>query len=216
MKNWIKKIGQNKFQFFFFVGVLAILVVALVISVALDNQSTEPSDNLPPVIVQPNDDEEPVVTTPEEVLKLPFSETLDYAVVRKFYDKNASKEDQMKSLIKYGNTYRTSSGTGFAAKDNTPFDVTAALSGEVIEIKESPLYGNYVVVKHSDDLKTCYYGLSEVTTSVGTKLNQGDKIGVSGATDIDKEAGNHVYFQVQKNNKYVNPEVLIGKKKSEI
>ena len=72
------------------------------------------------------------------------------------------------------------------------------------------------MVKHGDNLKTCYYGLSEVTTSVGATINQGDKLGVSGSTDIDKEAGNHVYFQIQKNGKYVNPENLIGKKKSEI
>ena len=215
MKNWIKKIGQNKFQFFFFVGILAVLVVALVISVSLDNKVSDPVDDTPPVTVTPDDDE-PVDTIPEEVLKLPFDANLEYVVVRKFYDKNASKDDQLKALIKYGNTYRTSSGTGYAKKDNTAFDVLAGLSGEVVEIKESPLYGNYVVVKHGDNLKTCYYGLSEVTTSVGATINQGDKLGVSGNTDIDKEAGNHVYFQIQKNGKYVNPENLIGKKKSEI
>lgn len=215
MKNWIKKIGQNKFQFFFFVGILAVLVVALVISVSLDNKVSDPVDDTPPVTVTPDDDE-PVDTIPEEVLKLPFDANLEYVVVRKFYDKNASKDDQLKALIKYGNTYRTSSGTGYAKKDNTAFDVLAGLSGEVVEIKESPLYGNYVVVKHGDNLKTCYYGLSEVTTSVGATINQGDKLGVSGSTDIDKEAGNHVYFQIQKNGKYVNPENLIGKKKSEI
>ena len=215
MKNWIKKIGQNKFQFFFFVGILAVLVVALVISVSLDNKVSDPVDDTPPVTVTPDDDE-PVDTIPEEVLKLPYDANLEYEVVRKFYDKNASKDDQLKALIKYGNTYRTSSGTGYAKKDNTAFDVLAGLSGEVVEIKESPLYGNYVVVKHGDNLKTCYYGLSEVTTSVGATINQGDKLGVSGNTDIDKEAGNHVYFQIQKNGKYVNPENLIGKKKSEI
>ena len=214
MKNWIKKIGQNKFQFFFFVGVLAVLLVALVISASINGREGPVDDN-PPVVTPPKDDEQ-VDTKPEEVLKLPFDETLEYQVVRKFYDKNASKEDQAKALIKYGNRYRTSSGTGFSKKDNSSFDVLAALSGKVIEIKESPLYGNYVVIEHNDKLKTCYYGLSEVTVTVGAEVNQGDKVGTSGNTDIDKEAGNHVYFQVLKDSKYVNPEVLIGKKLSEI
>ena len=75
---------------------------------------------------------------------------------------------------------------------------------------------SYVVIEHNDKLKTCYYGLSEVTVTVGAEVNQGDKVGTSGNTDIDKEAGNHVYFQVLKDSKYVNPEVLIGKKLSEI
>ncbi len=214
MKNLIKKIGQNKFQFFFFVGILAVLVVALIVSASLNGKRGIVDDN-PPTVTPPVDDQ-PVDTKPEEVLKLPFTDDLDYQIVRKFYDKNASKEDQAKALIKYGNTYRTSSGTSYAKKDDTSFDVKAALSGKIIEIKESPLYGNYVVIEHNDKLKTCYYGLSEVSVTVGTQINQGDKIGTSGNTDIDKEAGNHVYFQVLKDGKYVNPENLIGKKLSEI
>ena len=31
MKNWIKKIGQNKFQFFFFVGVVCLMFAAIII-----------------------------------------------------------------------------------------------------------------------------------------------------------------------------------------
>lgn len=216
MKNWIKKIGQNKFQFFFFVGILSLLAVALIVSASLNNID-DPIDDNPPTVVTPDDgDDEPADTKPEEVLVVPFASDMEYVVVRKFYDKNASKEDQAKSLIKYGNTYRTSSGTGFAKNDNTSFDVLVALTGKVVEIKESPLYGNYVVVEHNDTLKTRYYGLSEVSVSVGDEVTQGTKLGVSGSTDIDKEAGNHIYFQVLKENKYVNPETLIGKKLSEI
>lgn len=214
MKNWIKKIGQNKFQFFFFVGILALLVIALIVSASINHKTDNPPLDTPPVDMPPAD--QPVDTKPEESLKLPFDETMTYEIVRKFYDKNASKEDQAKALIKYGNTYRTSNGVSYAKDDDTTFDVVASLSGKVIEIKESPLYGNYVVIEHNDNLKTCYYGLSEVCVSVGTELNQGDKIGKSGNTDIDKEAGNHVYFQILKNGKYVNPENLIGKKISEI
>ena len=216
MKNWIKKIGQNKFQFFFFVGIVALLAVALIVSATMDGTDTPPDDTDTPSDVIPNPDDEQATTTPEEALVLPFATDTDYVVVRKFYDKNASKEDQAKALIKYGNTYRTSSGTGYAKSDNTAFDVLASLSGTVVEIKENPLYGNYVVIEHSDNLKTRYYGLSEVTVTVGTQVKQGEKIGTSGNTDIDKEAGNHVYFQVLKANKYVNPETLIGKKLSEI
>ena len=215
MKNLIKKIGQNKFQFFFFVGIVAVLVIAIIISASIDTNVDDPVEQDPPVTITPPADD-PVDVIPEETLKLPFDEQMEYVIVRKFYDKNSSKEDQLKALIKHGNSYRTSSGTSFAKKDNSSFDVLTTLSGKVTEIKESPLYGNYVVIEHNDNLKTYYYGLSDVNVEVGTSVKQGEKIGTSGNTEMDKEAGNHVYFLVKKDNKYVNPESLVGKKISEI
>ena len=213
MKNWVKKIGQNKFQFFFFVGVLALLLVALVLASTIP-ANDNPNPNNPDNPDNPNPSE--VVTSVAEKVNLPFKSDLEYQVVRKFYEKDGTKEDQEKSLIKYGTSYRTSMGTSFAAKDNKPFDVTAALSGTVTEIKESPLYGNFVVIEHKDGLKTYYYSLSEVTIAVGATVNQGTKIGVSGESEIDKEAGNNVYFKVLKENKHLNPEKVIGKATNEI
>jgi stage II sporulation protein Q len=206
VKEWIKKIGQNKFQFFFFVGILALLVVALVVSTSIRETPKPPID--PP-------GEDPTDVEAVEEIKLPFAD-LDYKIVRKFYDKNESQENQLKGLIKYGNTYRTSLGTSFSCKNDEPFDVLASLSGKVVEIKESPLYGKYVVIEHKDNLKTYYYALSEVTVSVGADVSQGSKIGVSGHSEIDKEAGNHVYFKIVKSGKHLNPEKTIGKKTTDI
>ncbi|MBQ8292599.1 MAG: M23 family metallopeptidase [Bacilli bacterium] len=216
MKEWIKKINENKFQFFFFVGVIAFLFVSLiVVGIVGDNQVDTPDDNTPVLPDEP-DDEQPTNTETVEKVALPFDVNMEYEVVRKFYDRNGTKEDQEKALIKYGSSYRTSVGTSYAKKDDSAFDVLASLSGTVLEVKENPLYGNYVVIEHKDNLKTCYYGLSEVTVTVGSTVNQGDKIGVSGTTEIDADAGNHVYFQVLKNNKHVNPENLIDKKTTDL
>lgn len=218
MKNWIKKIGQNKFQFFFLVGMFALLLGSIVLASTLgsnekpiEKPSPDTSDKLPST-----DNTDNVDTKPEEVFKLPFSDNMDYQVVRKFYEKDASIEEQTLSLIKYNNTYRTSNGTSYAKKDGSSFDVLCSLSGEVTEIKDSPLYGKYVVVKSSDTISTFYYGLSEVTVTVGASVTQGSKLGISGKTEIDSEAGNHVFVRVAKSNVYVNPEKLIGKKISDI
>ena len=86
--------------------------------------------------------------------KKPFSDTIEYTVVRKFYEKDSSTVDQELSLIKYNNSYRTSNGTSFAQKDNQVFDVLSSLSGKVLEIKESPLYGRYVVLEHDNKIKS--------------------------------------------------------------
>lgn len=213
MKKLVKKIGKNKFQFIFFVGILAFVLVALIIA-----SSTGKPDNETPVVDDlPTEEPDNTVSTDvEEVITLPFSQDLDYTVTRLFYDKTSSSSDQEKALIKYGTTYRTSDGVAYARKDNESFDVLAILSGKVVEVKNNPLYGSYVVIEHDNDLKTYYYGLQNVEVTEGIEVQQGTKLGVSGTTEIDKEAGNHVFLKIEKNNKKLNPESLIGKKISEI
>lgn len=213
MKKLIKKIGKNKFQFILFVGILAFVLVALIIA----SSTTKPTTETPVIDDIPDklpDDE--VSTDVEEVITLPFSQDLDYMVTRLFYDKTSSVQDQEKALIKYGTTYRTSDGVAYARKDNQSFDVLAVLSGKVVEVKNNPLYGTFVVIEHDDNLQTYYYGLQNVEVTVGVEIQQGTKLGTSGTTEIDKEAGNHVFLKIQKNGKKLNPESLIGKKISEI
>ena len=45
MKNWIKKINENKFQFFFFIGILAFLFVSLIIIGATNNDPVDELEN---------------------------------------------------------------------------------------------------------------------------------------------------------------------------
>ncbi len=220
MKKLMKKIGQNKFQFFFFVGILSFVLVALVIAATTPSQTDDPVDNPvdTPIVDtdKPVTDTETTITDVEEVFMMPLDENLNYTIIRKYYDKNASQADQEKALIKYGTTFRTSDGTSYSLQDNSSFDVLAVFSGKVVEIKENPLFGNYVVIEHDNDLKSYYYGLSEVCVTVGSSVNQKDKIGVSGTTEIDQEAGNHVYLKIEKAGSKINPETLVGKKISEI
>lgn len=207
----LKKIAKHKFQFLFFVGLVGLLVLALVVSA--NNAGNKPTDK---PVVNPEPDNSNPETKQEETIALPFDSNMEYNVVRKFYEKDGSKEDQKLSLIKYQNSYRTSVGTSYAKKDGTTFEVLSVLSGKVIEVKESPLYNNYVVIEHSNGFKTTYYGLSEVNVTTGNTVNQGDKIGVCGKTEIDVETGNHVYIKMTKDGKNYNPEKLVGKKVSEI
>ncbi|MBR2891425.1 MAG: M23 family metallopeptidase [Bacilli bacterium] len=219
MKKMSKKLGQNKFQFFFFVGILSFVLIALVIAAATPVTDDTPNDD--DVINDNNQNDDVVDSTPtitdvEEEFIIPLSNELEYLVTRKFYEKDASTTDQEKALIKYGTTFRTSDGTSYALVNNENFDVVACFSGKVIDVKEHPLYSNYVVIEHDNDIKTYYYGLSEVVVSVGMEVEQNMKIGVSGTTELDSEAGNHVYLKVEKNGKKLNPEKLTGKKISEI
>lgn len=212
MRNWLKKVDKTKLQFFFFVFILTFVLITLVVVATLDNQTETPVvDDVPSDII-----EEPVVTETEEQIVLPIDSTLEYKVCRKFYDKNASTENQELGLIKYGTTFRTSDGTGYSLKDNSAFNVLAVLSGKVVEVKENPLLGIYCVLEHDHDIKTYYYGLSEASVKVGDMVEQGTKLGTSGTTELDKEAGNYVFFKITKEDKKLNPETVIGKKPSEV
>jgi hypothetical protein len=104
MKNLIKRIGQNKFQFIIFVGIVCLLLVAVIVGSLNGNTTNEPGDDNVIVTPEPKPDEDEVVITSDEFVSMPFDATLDYDVVRKFYEKDASIEDQTKSLIKYQNS----------------------------------------------------------------------------------------------------------------
>lgn len=214
MKNLIKKIGQNRFQFFFFVAIASLLVIALVVSTTMDKTTDNKGPNINVNEPLPGDDVQTI--TPEEKFKLPFDENMTYKVVRKFFDKNATKEERLKALLVQGDIYRTSSGTGFAKESDTTFDCLCSLSGKVVSIKENPMYGKVVVIESEEGIKTSYYGLSEVVVSLETEVTQGTKIGSSGFMNVDKSAGNHVFLEVSKDGKYINVESIIGKKISEI
>ena len=64
MKNWIKKIGQNKFQFFFFVGIVCLLFVAIIVGSINTNKPVEsPGDDTTVTPTPTPDDEENVEKT---------------------------------------------------------------------------------------------------------------------------------------------------------
>ena len=216
MKNWIKKIGQNKFQFFFFVGIVCLMFASIIIGSLNNNKQVEQPNDDTTITPSPTPDDEGVGNISDEFVSMPFDATLEYDVVRKFYEKDASIDDQTKSLIKYQNSFRTSTGTSFALKSGEYFDVISAIAGTVTEVSNSPLFGNYVVVSNDEDVKTYYYGLSEVCVEKGTKVLQGVKLGVSGTTTVDSETGIHVYFQISKAGKFLNPEKAIGTKTKEL
>ena len=217
MKDWKKVIRENRFQFFFFIAMFALLVVTLFVSASIDpvEETPEiPDDPSTDVLPEEPDGSDVVDIVVESFIK-PIKEN-DSVIVRKFFEKDDTKENQQKSLIKFNNTYRTSQGTSYAKADGSSFDVVAAMSGKVVQVKQSPVFGYSVAIEHENNITTYYVGLSEVSVKKDSLVSQGDKIGVSGHTEYDKEAKNHVYFQVKKYQEYLNPEKVIGKKTSEL
>ena len=83
------------------------------------------------------------------------------------------------------------------APKGTP--IYAAAAGTVIVAKNNGAwnggYGNYVVISHPNGTETLYAHMSQVLTSPGASVSQGDTIGRVGMTG--EATGNHLHFEVR-------------------
>ncbi len=162
------------------------------------------------------DNVEPVVGDATQVVEQIINPYIDgnVQVAKKYYDYNSDEKDQQDSLIYYENTYIPSTGLTFKGPDN--FDVVAILSGTVTSVKDDEILGKVVEIKHDNNIVSTYQSLSDVTVKENDAVSQGQTIAKSGTSNIDKESGNHLYFELSVNNKTVNPLNYIGKKINEI
>ena len=80
--------------------------------------------------------------------------------------------------------------------------IVAAYPGEVLEVGQSMIYGNFVILSHNN-VKTKYAHCENVNVKVGTKVRQGEKIATVGSTGIS--TGPHLHFEIILKDTIVNP-----------
>lgn len=208
-KNKWSRIYRKKWFF----PAVYLTLAALLLSVVVwfqnqDNEIPDASDkqnessDYTPV---PNEDAQPVIDQ-QELIQMPVEKEDEAVIVTKFFDYDAKQEDQENALVLYNNRFYQSTGVAIATADAEAFDVLASLSGTVEEVKEDPLLGNVVILSHEDEVKTYYASLGEISVTAGSKVKQGEKIGVAGKNLFGKDNGTHVHFEIRKNGKEVNPE----------
>lgn len=103
-------------------------------------------------------------------------------------------------------TKRFHSGTDYAASKGIP--IYSISDGTVIRAGITRGYGNYIVIEHGNGLKSAYAHMSTMNVKNGDKVKKGDKIGGVGMTG--SATGNHLHFEVIKNNKKVNPKLYVS------
>lgn len=136
------------------------------------------------------------------------------SITKKYYDYASDENEQKNSIIYYEETYIPSTGITYKGKDT--FDVVAILSGTVTSVRQDEILGNVIEIKHENNIVSIYQSLGEVSVKENDQVTQGQVIGKSGNSNIDKDSGNHLYFEISINNKIVNPLNYIGKKTNEI
>ncbi|MCE7992026.1 MAG: peptidoglycan DD-metalloendopeptidase family protein [Roseivirga sp.] len=92
--------------------------------------------------------------------------------------------------------------------------VIATADGTVLESGEGDKkYGNYVLIGHSNNIKTLYASLSKITTAKGQKVKRGDLLGSIGMTMRTSAIGakvNRVHYAISKSGKWVDPYTYIN------
>ena len=146
-----------------------------------------------------------------ESLKYPFKEALlkDAKVLQDYYDVEASEESREGALLVFNQTFTTSDGIAIAVNSES-FDVLAALSGTVEEVKSDPFVGNEITISHANGMTTQYSSVGEITVKKGDKVDQGQKLGKAISNEWNPTAGTHLYFEVMQEGKHINPKSLLA------
>lgn len=212
-----KRTSQNKVQQFFrkrwvfpaiYLMSAAVILTAVLwyqsisnnVAEDLQNNNTQGED-----IALTNEPEAVEVNALKENFAMPALDPDAVTVVKKYYDPNASTEEQEAALVFYNNTYRMNKGIDIAREDQKQFDVVASLSGTVTKAEKDPILGHVVEIEHENDVVTVYQSLAEVSVQAGDKVEQNELIGKSGENLYNEEDGNHVHFEVRKAGTAVNP-----------
>lgn len=106
----------------------------------------------------------------------------------------------------YGPAGELNDGISFDVSDGG--NVNAAADGTISQVSNdcadgkpcTNAHGNYIVIKHSEDLFTAYTHLSKVSVNVGREIKAGQRIGYSGSTSSEKispQLGFYVYTDEQ-------------------
>lgn len=87
-------------------------------------------------------------------------------------------------------------------------DIKATLDGLVLEARNSQSLGNYVKLKHSDDITSTYAHASSLTVKEGQLVSKGEIIAKAGSTGLSE--GDHLHFELRKGDKIINPQSILN------
>lgn len=85
--------------------------------------------------------------------------------------------------------------------------VKTTAPGKVVEVKVHDIYGNCVLIQHTERIKSFYAHLDTVTVSQGDIVHEATQIGTVGSSGV--ATGPHLHFGVRVDNEPVDPEKYI-------
>lgn len=87
-------------------------------------------------------------------------------------------------------------------------NIYAMLGGRVVRAAYDSGYGYFVVIEHSNGIRTLYAHCSKLKVKAGETVNKGQVIALVGSTG--NSTGPHLHLEFRKNNQRYDPEWVIG------
>lgn len=97
--------------------------------------------------------------------------------------------------------YSFHSGIDIKSKRGTPVKLFA--DGKVIYTGWQKVYGNFVMIRHDNNLISIYAHLDTISVEKNQTLSQGEYLGKVGSTG--RSTGPHLHFELRKNGKLIDP-----------
>lgn len=89
---------------------------------------------------------------------------------------------------------------------NVGTTVVAAMAGKVSLVSDEGEYGTHVKIENKD-ITTIYAHCSKILVKKGATIKKGQKIALSGNTG--RTTGPHLHFEIRRDNRTVNPELVL-------
>lgn len=204
MYTYTKKKNHRKVLL---IGSMTLILIAAVLGLSY-LMTQRPSADVP---VSAEETTVPVIALPKEAEKAKRPYKVEANIVLDYYD---GQEKEIRDMTKFEGTYRANQGIDYAL-DDQEFDVLAIFSGEVVDVKEDPLFGQSCTIK-SDQLTITYQSLKDMKKSVGDQVSQGDAISLASTNIYNKDLGNHLHIVVEKDGVRIDPEDIYGKSLQEL
>lgn len=163
--------------------------------------------NMPTVRPETTEQPEPteVAETDEEADSVPAANGSGSITLKRPLEGQIINDFSGDELIFFAslNVWATHNGIDIKADEGT--DVSAAMSGTVVEAVTNEADGGVVVVSHADEAETVYAGLGEIAVKKGDKVNTGDKLGTIGEMPTELDIGYHLHFEYMIDGVYKDP-----------
>jgi len=205
VKKMKRKVKKQVIYTGYALGLLLLVSVFAVAEVSFNKPTQKEENDYVNKTIFENDI--PVVG-PVEVITRPYTDS-SIKISTNYYNSKDDEETQKNSLILYENTYLPSTGIDY--QSDYDFDIVSILDGVVITVKEDQTLGKIIEIKHKNNIISTYQSLSEVMVKEGDEVKQGDIIGKSGTSNIQKNMGSHLHFELTIDSRTVDPEEYYDK-----
>jgi murein DD-endopeptidase MepM/ murein hydrolase activator NlpD len=139
-----------------------------------------------------------------ELLADPASDFISDARFEQLHNsKVTSRFGEHRTYFFEGRPVSSATHYGYDLASFSAAPITAAAAGRVVHAGELGIYGSCVIVDHGLGLATLYGHLSRLDVAAGARVEQGQRLGLSGDTGL--AGGDHLHFAVLVGETYVDP-----------